>query len=195
MCQLSNSELWRPDPGLPWQLAHWSLPFFSLLTPVSVSLHPQRLAWIVHLHYSRLMSLQTNTKPVVTDKALLIICERRSAFSSVWRCNFLVISQVSGQLSGSEVHLEPFPSTWYTYSQLRYRRHAEGQCGSCMATRSHGNWWYGSFSVGWAGAGTDIQEKKMVWNDEMIESRKEMENASCQTLVGTLIMASKPQST
>lgn len=67
----------------PDSFAHWSLPFFSLLTPVSVSLHPQRLAWIVHLHYSRLMSLQTNTKPVVTDKALLIICERREC---IFKC-------------------------------------------------------------------------------------------------------------
>lgn len=176
MCELFNSEMWRPDPGLPWQLSHRSLPLvntalffssFSLLYLSPFFLNGYNRTSPLFQNY---LSLQTNTKPVVT-KSYWLFARGGSAFSSARRCHFFLSVRCSCQLSGISNHFEPFLpaflSTWYTYSQSCYSRHTEGQCGDClyMTTRSHGNRWYRSFSVGWAegkdvGAGTDIQEKK-----------------------------------
>lgn len=54
--------------------------------------------------------------------------------------------------------------------------------------------------MGWpegkhVGAGTDIQEQKMVRSDEKIENRKEVEKACSRSLVGALMKACKPQRT
>ncbi len=70
---LSNSEAWQPNPlrypdRLLIDYCHWSIPLsFSSFCLSS----PRRLSIIISPSPQTCLSLQTNTRPVVTDKASL----------------------------------------------------------------------------------------------------------------------------
>lgn len=189
------------------QLSHRSLPlvntapfFSSLLTPVSVSLHPQWLANILHLHYSRLLCL---CRPTQSQQLQSLIDYLRDEGVRFRVCDFTVIRQVFRSTKWQQGPFRTIPTSipgHVVYSQFRYSRRTEGRGGDClcMATRSHGNWWHGSFSVGWAegkdvGAGTHVQEKKN--GNEWWKDGKQKKPGKCILLAisGALIMAYKPK--
>lgn len=91
MDELSNSEAWQLNP-LPYpdrlliDFCLWSIPLS--FSSFSLSPHPSLLSSAtLHHRTSPLsrtyLSLQTNTKPVVTDKALLTKCEMMEECKSV----------------------------------------------------------------------------------------------------------------